>query len=382
VRLRIALAVAISIATPAHADDATPADADDAPAAVTSGGRRLTGLHLDRCSHCNRVRPISAQRRAAAIGLAIVPGVLVHGVGAWTVNERRTGTTLLAAGALGLGVAALSGLLVGGSGGNPYTIIPGVPLAVAGGGLFLQSWFTDIWVAAGGERVVGQPRATAPWSVELGTSWLHDAYRERALLRGGGRLELGRVDLGAIALVDAAGDAAIGMADVRVRVLGEPASGDVIDDGSRVSVRVGSRYHRDDADRTRQWTQEIAIDGRLDLDRIDRHFRPSFVELGAGVGLVHVKYGDTMEKEWSSELLTRFAWGAYLGTRGEAMLFYEHTRDGLVGGLPAWRAAGFLGSVGAALDLRVHGPWAVRGQLEIGNAWLTTLAIAYRGGPP
>jgi len=141
-----------------------------------------------------------------------------------------------------------------------------------------------------------------------------------------------------------------------------------------------TRWHEDDADRVTEWTQEIAIDARLDLDRIDRAFRRSFIEAGAGLGIVRVSYGD-VAKEWSSELLARFAWGAYLCTRGEATLFYEHTRDGLVGGIPAWRAAGFVGSVGATIDVRVHGPWAVRGELAIGNAYLTTLAVAYRGGP-
>ncbi|HEU4614663.1 MAG TPA: hypothetical protein VFS15_21370, partial [Kofleriaceae bacterium] len=85
--------------------------------------------------------------------------------------------------------------------------------------------------------------------------------------------------------------------------------------------------------------------------------------------------------EWSSEMLAHFAWGVYLGPLGEATLFYEHTRDGLVGGIPAWRASGFVGSVGASIDMRVWGPWAVRAELAIGNAYLTTLSLVYRGGP-
>ncbi|HEY5922126.1 MAG TPA: hypothetical protein VIV11_10670 [Kofleriaceae bacterium] len=323
---------------------------------------------------------ISTKRRIAAVALAIFPGVIVHGIGAWTVRQKRAAYKIVSGQAIGIALAAMAGGLVGGSGGNPYTIIPGVPLVVAGGGLLMQSWFTDIWVAAGGEKIVEQPRAPAPWSVELGTSWLHDAYRERALLRGGGRIELGRVDLGAAAIIDAAGDAQLGEANVALRILGTPASGALVDDGSRLSVRVGTRVHRDAPDRVTQWTQEFAIDGRLDLAHIDRAFGKSFVEAGTGIGVVRVDYGD-VEHEWSSELLARFAWGAYLGSRGEATLFYEHTRDGLVGGLPAWRAAGFLGNVGATLDLRVRGPWALRGELAIGNAWLTTLGIAYRGGP-
>jgi hypothetical protein len=391
VRMCIALAVATSIAAgQAHADEA----------ATSTTTRRYNSLSNDvACRDCeHQPHESSRARRAAAIGLAIVPGVLVHGIGAWTVREKHAAKVIASGEAIGISVAALSGLLVGGSGGNKYTVFPGVPLVVGGAGLFMQSWFTDIYVAAGGTWIAERPRATAPWSVEVGTSWLHDAYRERALLRAGGRLELGallpssvgqsgaesvlsRIDIGGDVLVDAGGDALLGEGDLRVRILGARASGEQVDDNSRLGVRIGTRYHRDDADRTTQWTPELAIDGRLDLERIDRMFRGSFAELGVGIGLIHVTYGDDVASEWSSELLARFAWGAYLGKRGEAQLFYEHARDGLVGGIAAWRAAGFVGSVGGAIDVRVHGPWAVRAQLDIGNAWLTTLAIGYRGGP-
>ena len=324
-------------------------------------------------------RPISFGGHIVAVTLAIVPGVIVHGIGSWVVHEKRAAKKLLIGEGAAIAVAAGAGLLVGGSGGNPFTVAA-VPLIVGGAGLFVQSWLTDIWVAAGGRRMWRSPRARAPWSVELGTSWLHDAYRERALLRGGGRVELGRVDLGAFALADAVGDAQLGQADVRVRLLGPRATGEQVRHGSRLTVRAGSRYHRDAPDHVTEWTQELAIDGRLDLERSDPTFRSSFVELGTGLGLVRVAYANGA-RDWSSELLARFAWGAYLGSHGEATLFYEHTRDGLVGGLAAWRAAGFLGSVGATVDLRVRGPWGVRGALEIGNAYLTTLALVYRGGP-
>jgi hypothetical protein len=328
---------------------------------------------------------VSTKRRAAAVALVIFPGVLVHGIGAWTVGEKHTAKELLVAEGAGIAVAGLAGLLVGGSGGNPYTV-PAVPLVVAGSGLLLQSWFEDIWVAAGGSRVCRPPRALAPWSVELGTSWLHDAYRERALLRGGGRVALGkdgvlgRFELGGIGLVDAGGDSELVQGDARVRILGAAATGEQVDDNTRVTARVGERWHRDKPDDLSQLVTEIAVDGRLDLYPIDHMFGRTFITAGTGVGFVHVRYGDAA-KEWSSELLAHFAWGAYLGDRGEASVFYEHTRDGLVGGLPAYRASGFVGSVGAMIDARVYGPWGVRAELDIGNAYLTTLAVSYRGGP-
>jgi hypothetical protein len=53
----------------------------------------------------------------------------------------------------------------------------------------------------------------------------------------------------------------------------------------------------------------------------------------------------------------------------------------MVGGLAAWRAAGYVGSFGANLDLRIGGPWAVRTTFEVGNAYVTSFALRYHGGP-
>jgi hypothetical protein len=387
--------LAISIAAaPARADELpadepraneTPADTTPDPSLIGENLLRVPWIGHDPFPPPRP--PISTKRRIAAIALAIGPGFVVHGIGAYTVREKRAAKKLIAGEGIGLAVAGLAGGLVGGSGGSPYTVWPAVPLVVAGAGMLMQSWFTDIWVAANGINVVEQPRAPAPWSVEVGTSWLHDAYRERALLRAGGRVALacgrgtiGRIELDGHGLVDAGGDAQLARGNVRVRIFGEPSTHTKIDDGSRLTARVGYRFHRDAGDRVTQQAGELEVNGRLDLSRVDDAFGRSFVEVGTGIGAVRVKYGDDLAHEWSSELLASFAWGAYLGANGEATVFYEHVRDELVGGLPAWRAAGFLGHVGATLDVRVHGPWAVRGELEIGNAWLTTLAVAYRGG--
>jgi hypothetical protein len=357
----LAIAIVIAAAS-ARADDQV-----DAPNPAT-------------CTHCALWKPPSPQRRAAAIALAVFPGIIVHGIGSWTVREDRAAKKLMYGELIAVGLASASGLLVFASGANQYTIVPGVPVLVAGTGIFLQSWFTDIWVAAGGHRIEQGPLALPPWSVEVGTIWLHEPYHERAVFSGAGQLWLGRIGLGAAGGIDASGDYKIGDADVRVRVLGAPATGKVIEDGSRLYVRMGGAVRDDDSDRTTQWLGEVEVNGRLDLDRIDEMFRSSFIELGAGLGFVRTSYGDDPSHDWSSVLLADFAWGTYLGSRGEAKLFYEHTRDSLAGGLPAWRAAGFVGSVGVAANVLVRGPWELRGELEIGNAWVTTLGVGFRGG--
>ena len=60
-------------------------------------------------------------------------------------------------------------------------------------------------------------------------------------------------------------------------------------------------------------------------------------------------------------------------------MFYDHRRDSLAGGLPAGRAAGFFGSLGARTELAL-GRWTAHASLEVGAAWVTTLGVR-RGLP-
>jgi len=311
---------------------------------------------------------VSTRRRVAATALAVVPGVLVRGLGSWIVGEKRTAKRLAGTAAIGLGGAALGGAAVGLSGGSPYTT-PGLPVLVAGSGLMLTTWLADIAVAAGLDRP-GSARATAPWSVELGTTWLHDAYRERGLLRAAGTLELGRFGVGASTFVDPAGDSLTADGELRVRIWQRR--------GSRLGARTGVRRHRDDLDRVTIVTGEAELATRIELAELDPTLAGTFVDLSLGLGIERASYPNG-EAGNSSLLLGGFAWGVFLGERGELRLFYDHRRDSLAGGLAAWRAAGFVGSFGAGLELGLTRNWSARGELEIGNAYLTTFAIRYRG---
>jgi hypothetical protein len=322
--------------------------------------------------------PVSAGRRALAITAAIVPGIVIRGAGSWIVGEKRAAKRLAIVAGAGLVLAGAAGGLVGGTGGNPYTI-PAVPLVLAGAGAILTTWAADIWTAAGGACVCGRVDAAPPWSIEIGETWLHDAYRGRLHGRVAGRIELGRVDVGAAALAHVGGESWLGFADARVRILGAAATGTEISDGSRLYARVGGRVQRDDVDRVTQAVGELELGGRYDLRHLDAALRAGFIEMSTGVGLDRVEYAKTTT-EVDTILLHRFGTGMYL-PGGEALLYYDHRRDGLAGGIAASRAAGFVGSVGAAADVRVHGPWAVRGELQIGNAWVSTLALSFRGGP-
>ncbi len=342
-------------------------------------------------------REISGSRRALAITAAIVPGILVRGAGSWVAHEKPVAKKLLLVAGGGVLLAGIAGGLVGGTGGNPATV-PAIPVVTLGAGVILTTWIADIWTAAGGDRLALRPRAVAPWSIEAGSTWHKDAYRGRLLGRVGARVAAGRADLATTMLAHVGGDSWVSYGSARLRLLGAaPAriaraaldtpddpllatrrSDDEIGDGTRLGIRVGGRLQRDDEDRTSQRVAELEVEGRLDLARIDDVLHGTFVEGATGLGALHVSYSDDAS-ELDSILLARFAWGMYLPT-GEAALYYDHRRDGLAGGIAAGRAAGFMGSIGAVLDIGLVGPWGVHGELQFGNAWLSTLALSYRGG--
>lgn len=360
---------------------ASPAVADElrSHAIGNSAARRVTQLSGDVCLHC-RPKGVSTSRRLAAVGAAIVPGAIVRGAGSWVVGEKRAAKRLFWANAVGIGLLGGGGLAVGVTGGNEY-FLPGVPLMLAGAALVFPTWFSDIAVAAGaGPLSPGAPQALAPWSVELGTVVLHDPFRNTGLARVGATLELGRLGLGGLALVGAEGDLWQGEIAARWRIIGAGASGSAIDDGSRLVVRTAGRVRRDDDDDVTLSTLDVELLARVDMDHIDPTLRGTFLEASAGVGVERVGY--PMDRhDTDSLLLGHFAWGVYLGYTGELRVYYDHRRDSLAGGLPAWRAAGFLGSVGAAAQLRVGARWSVHPELQIGNAWVGTFAIRYAGGP-
>ncbi len=195
-----------------------------------------------------------------------------------------------------------------------------------------------------------------------------------------GRLELGRIGLRGDTLLDSENSARDGELAVRVRILGNPATtGRPIEDGSRLVVRTSVHGHRDDDDELTLVTSELELLGRLDLDHVDRLLAGTFAEIWTGIGIERAGYANG-DHDNSSVLLGGFRWGMYLGQRGEATLFYDHRRDSIAGGISVFHSSGFVGSVGAAVDVVVAPHWGIRTQLEIGSAYLTTLALRYQGG--
>jgi hypothetical protein len=364
----IAVALLAVTASRARADDLPPVD-PPTPALVDAPDDPAPPADDD----------VSAARRAAAIAAAIVPGAVVHGAGAYVLGDHATTKHLLLMEAIGIAAAGLGAALVQGSRGSEYTVEPGVPLLIAGAGLILPSWFDDLWVAAGGTRSRGTAIGAPPWSLELGTTYMNDAYRRRGLVRAAATVDVGRFGFAAGAYLDSDNQSRTGDLEVRYLIAGDPTRSRAIADGSRLVARAAVRYLRDDPDMFSTDTVEGELIGRLALSHVDPLLAGTFAEVSTGFGVDRVNYS-TGAHDHDTLLLGTFAWGMYLGARGEWTVFYDHRRDGLAGGFDAWRGAGFVGSFGSQATVRISGPWAARAEMQFGNAMLTTLALQYRGG--
>lgn len=366
------LCLVASLATTSAAAETRHLDRPEPPPSVRDGSKET------RCRHglADPDACVTPLRRTGAIVASIATGFVLRGVGSYLVGEKRAAKRLAVVGGLGLGAFVIGGAPVGISGGLPATM-PLVPVLLAGSGALFTSWWADIGVAAG-VSTIGQARAAAPWSVELATLYLSDPYRQAGLGRLGGELALGRVTLGGSLLADAEGELWTGVLDVQTRLAGAAATGEVVDDGSRLIVRTGLSRHHDGGDRTTIATAELELIGRLELRHLERALRGTFVQASTGVGVDRTSY--TGARDHHSVLLGTFGWGVYLGNRGEVAVFYDHRRESMVGGLAAGRAAGFVGSMNAALDWMLDRRWATHLEVNVGNAWLTTFAVRYRGG--
>ena len=280
---------------------------------------------------------------------------------------------------MGLGLAAIGGIPIGATYGSDKVLVPGTHLLIAGTGIILGTWWSDVYAAAGGERWRGAPRDLAALEVGLSSTWQHDGFRgDRLYATPEVAVRAGRWSVSASAFATSDGLETGGRVDGAARLWGrrgDRSTARAAHNDTYVEARAAAQVlHQDDLGLT-LGTIELGLRGRLDLARVDRHLRGVFFELDEGLGLELADYAPG-PVDTRAILLSRFAWGLYLPCgRGEVSAFYDHRRDHRAGGLPAGRAAGFFGSVGADLDLRVGGGWGVAGRLEIGSSWLTTLGV-------
>jgi hypothetical protein len=311
--------------------------------------------------------------RALAVGAAIFPGVIVHGSGHWVARDRAAAKRLAIAELVGIGMIALGGLPIGITGGAPESL-PGIAIAIPGAGLFLTSWFADIYGAAGGARIGGRAR-TEPARVEIEAGYLAVTDVRAGATHAATLAASAWIDRGHAALAGWAGPGARELGgELGARVLGG-VPGRPGCDGTALDVVLAGHDRAFDDDGVGATTLTLAARGRYDLARLAPSLAGSFATGEVGAGGERLRF-DAAPAETAGVLLARFGYGVRLGDDAELEVFYDQRHDALAGRLLLEIGSnGFAGHVGMR-GAAYRGRWGVTGGVEVGAHWVARLAIA------
>jgi hypothetical protein len=318
----------------------------------------------------------------------LVPGVLLHGSGHFTIGRRTTAYRLLAMEGIGVGMVVIAGIPIALTAASRYLIREAAVVGAMGVGLFAISLQADLYGTVVPLDSRGEPSPTLPHvEAEIGYRYVYNprfAYSSFVVnaleLRHGGLLLAPSTW---VALDDA---------NRRTRVLGgyrffgpraedEPAK-----DGSFIELTAGVTHHAHHTERFATLTPEVMTNGRLDLARIDPHLAGSFGELGIGFALQLFDYeGLPLGEDIESLLLARMGFGFYLGgpraPHGEFTSYYDHRHDDFVAGFTE-RSIGVPGHVGFAGEGYFTDHFGVSAIFEAGAAIMAGGSILLREAPP
>jgi hypothetical protein len=281
---------------------------------------------------------------------------------------------------IGLGLVAAGGLPIGLSGAAGETM-PGLVLLLPGSALVFTTLAADVWGAAGGARLAGEPLAPDELQLALGYKMVGDPRVDftnvatgdfdvrRTMILGSGSFWLGD---GYWRVAGTAG----------VRLLGPRPGRLPVSDGSSIDLTVTGAEESRSGDDYAVTTFDGGIRGRLDLFHVAPSLRGSFVRGGMGLGAERIRYTAVDAADVSGIVTAHFAWGFQVGDGHdralEAELFYEHRRDTLAGGLTIPSSTnGFVGYFGATAT-GWRGLWGATATVEAGSAWIVSLAARYR----
>ncbi|RKH38038.1 hypothetical protein D7Y23_38675 [Corallococcus sp. AB050B] len=325
--------------------------------------------------------------KAAPVAVAVVPGLLLHGLGAWTAGDTQTAKGLFAAEAIGLGLIGAGLVPIALTGASRKTIGPLYAVTLTGAGVFSLSMLANLYAVTSPAFDPGRvPDTLPPLELDLGYQYVNDATADyRNFFALGAVARLSKVQLQASArLAPDEGNTLI-RAGAAYRLWGAPERTLGLDgDGTSLDVEGFATYHRYPTEGFTLGGGEVALKGRYAMARFGPRFAGSFVEGGVGVSAQAYSYpGRVDDDNLYGQLLYTFGYGVWLGRggplRGEAVLFYDHRKDGLVGGLRG-RGGGMVGSFGLKGRVLVTERWGVAAEAQAGGALMGRLSLVYAVG--
>jgi hypothetical protein len=299
-----------------------------------------------------------------------------------------TAQKLAIAGGIGLVGALTSVGLVALTGASRRVVGPLAAAGVMSVGIFSTSLLGDLYAVLAPEGGTGEPlREVAPIEAMTGAYAMSDPiFRHSALV-------VERLDMRwALLRTSVQAEHAPETVSRRLRMeegirLYGTRPGERGRDGTFVELEGAFTDHAYPRDGFGTTIAELSVRARMDLARVDRELSGAFVEGQVGTGLMVDRYRGVGTNDTGSLLLGRFAFGTYLGTpsaddvHGEASVYYDHRRDGFVGGLePNGIGAGYLGSVGALGRMWLGRSFGIGANVAAGSALLGGVSLHFRSG--
>ncbi|NOK15310.1 hypothetical protein HNS30_40555, partial [Corallococcus exercitus] len=254
--------------------------------------------------------------------------------------------------AIGLGLIGAGLVPIALTGASRKTIGPLYAVTLTGAGVFSLSMLANLYAVTSPAFDPGRvPDTLPPLEFDLGYQYVNDAsaeYRNFFALGAVARLSAVRLEASARLAPDE-GNTLI-RAGAAYRLWGAPERTLGLGDGTALDVEGFATYHRYPTEGFTLGGGELALKGRYAMARFGPRFSGSFVEGGVGLSFQGYSYpGRVSDDNLYGQLLYTFGYGVWLGRggplRGEAVLFYDHRKDGLVGGLRG-RGGGMIGSFG------------------------------------
>ena len=333
--------------------------------------------------------PWTRDRRAAA-GLAIVPGVALHGTGHYALGHKKTALALLITEGVGLA------LLIGGvstqlaSGNSRELAGPALAATVIGSGLVLGSFGADLYgtLASDGGAVDLIPRAPARLESELGYRYVADPhFRYGHFIVESLTLRQGYFRLSPSAWFASDASNVRYRVEAAYRLAGlEPGEFGKRDD--HLDLVLGGMHQRYLPERFQRSGVEFTLDTRFDLAHFGETLRGSFIDLALGYAVAKVTYdiaGVRVPADTDDLLLARVGLGAVLrgpaAPGSEARLYYDHRHDDYAAGfLTPGRISGVFGKFGADLRWFFTPRWGVLIDAQVGSALVGGLSLLVREG--
>ncbi len=320
---------------------------------------------------------------------SVMPGLLFHGLGPWLAGDGHTAKKLFALEGTGLGLIALGGVPIAFTGASRRTIAPLYAVTLAGFSLFGISALANLYSVTSPAFDPGvPPPSLPPLELELGYQYVSDPSFEYGHF----------ISLGALARLDAVRLEATarmapdeGNTQVRLggayRLLGESERARGGADGTALDAELFGLFHRFPTEGFTVAGGEVGLRGRYAMARLSPALAGSFAEVSLGTSFQGYSYpGAVDDGNLQEQLLFSFGYGVWLGrggpVKGEALLYYDHRKDGFAGGTRS-RAGGVIGSFGLRGRALLTEDWGVAAEVQAGGAVVGRLSLVYTvGGEP